>query len=142
MKFGVMLPDVSGSLVRHSATEKYPFERQAAPGRLRSFLKWNPETCTGCGLCAMDCPANAIHVTILDRKAKRFVFAYHVDRCIFCGQCLQSCRQGSLEMVSDQWELAALTKETFVHYSGDPDDVKTVLAGEPASEPAKPAKDK
>jgi formate hydrogenlyase subunit 6/NADH:ubiquinone oxidoreductase subunit I len=138
-----MFPDVSKALVRHSATEKYPFERQAVPDHLRSFLKWNPATCTGCGLCATDCPAGAIHVTVLDRKAKRFVFAYHVDQCIFCGQCVQTCRQDSLVMVNDQWELAALNKDSFVQYSGDPADVKTVLAGEsasPESEPAKPDK--
>ena len=142
MKFGVMLSDVSRSLVRHSATEKYPFVRQVNPIRLRSFLKWTQESCTGCGLCAIDCPANAIQVTVIDRKAKRFVFAYHVDQCIFCGQCVQTCRQDSLEMVNDQWELAALNKETFVQYSGEPADVRIVLAGELASEPAKPAKDK
>ena len=74
MKFGTMFSDVSGSLFRRPATENYPFVRQRNPTRLRSFLKWNPETCTGCGLCAMDCPANAIQVTMLDRKEKRFVF--------------------------------------------------------------------
>ena len=142
MKFGVMLSDVSRSLVRHSATEKYPFVRQVDPIRLRSFLKWTQETCTGCGLCAIDCPANAIQVTVIDRKAKRFVFAYHVDQCIFCGQCVQTCRQDSLEMVNNQWELAALTKDSFAHYYGDPADVKTVLAGEPAGEPAKPVQAK
>ena len=142
MRFGVMLSDVSRALVHHSATQKYPFVRQAVPVRLRSFLKWNREACTGCNLCAMDCPSNAIHVTVIDRKAKRFVFTYHVDQCTFCGQCVQSCRQSALVMVNDHWELAALTKESFTQYFGDPEDVKTVLAGEPASAPAKPAADK
>ncbi len=139
MRFGVMLPDVSRSLVRHPATEKYPFERRLVPRRLRSFLQWDREACTGCGLCSMDCPAEAIRVTTLDRKAKRFVFAYHVDRCTFCGQCVQSCRQGSLTMVNNHWELAALDRESFSVYMGDPEDVKTVLAGKPEGEPAKPA---
>lgn len=137
MRIGVMFPDVTGALVRHSATEKYPFQRQAVTPRLRSLLKWNPEACTGCGLCAMDCPAEAIHVSVLDRKAKRFVFAYHVDQCAFCGQCVQSCRQGALSMANDRWELAALNKEPFTIYFGDPDDVKKVLATEPAGEPGK-----
>ncbi len=139
MRIGVMFPDISGALVRHSATEKYPFQRQAVTPRLRSLLKWNREACTGCGLCAMDCPAEAIQVTVLDRKEKRFTFAYHVDRCAFCGQCVQSCRQGALAMANDRWELAALTKEHFLIYFGDSADVKTVLAAKPEGEPAKPA---
>jgi formate hydrogenlyase subunit 6/NADH:ubiquinone oxidoreductase subunit I len=134
-----MFPDISGALVRRSATEKYPFKRQAITPRLRSLLKWDPEACTGCGLCAMDCPANALHVTMLDRKAKRFVIDYHVDRCAFCGQCVQSCRQGSLTMANDNWELAALNKTSFLIHFGNPNDIKTVLAGKPAGMPAKPA---
>jgi formate hydrogenlyase subunit 6/NADH:ubiquinone oxidoreductase subunit I len=71
MKFGLMFSDISHALFRKPATENYPAVRQLNPPRLRSFLKWNQQSCTGCGLCAMDCPANAIHVTISDRKEKR-----------------------------------------------------------------------
>jgi formate hydrogenlyase subunit 6/NADH:ubiquinone oxidoreductase subunit I len=140
MKIGTMLSDVSSALFRRPATENYPLVRQLNPVRLRSFLKWDPETCTGCGLCAMDCPAEAIYVTALDKKEKRIVIAYHVDRCTFCGQCVESCRQGSLSMVNDHWELAALDKTPFLVYFGAEDDVAKVLAGEPASGPEAPAK--
>ena len=34
-----MFPDVSKSLLRHSATEKYPFVRQATVERLRGLLE-------------------------------------------------------------------------------------------------------
>jgi formate hydrogenlyase subunit 6/NADH:ubiquinone oxidoreductase subunit I len=140
MKFGTMLSDVSGALFHRPATENYPFVRQLNPTRLRSFLKWDPQKCTGCGLCVMDCPANAIQVTILDKKEKRFVFSYHTDQCLFCGQCVESCRQGSLSMVNDHWELAALDKTPFFVNFGDVDDITKVLAGKPASGPETPTK--
>ncbi len=126
---GTMISDVSSSLFRRPATESYPLERTEAPQHLRGLLHLELASCTGCGLCTMDCPADAIHVTMLDKKAKRFVFEYHIDRCAFCGQCLQSCRQGALSMSSDEWELAQLDKSPFAVHFGDPRDVEQVLAG-------------
>jgi formate hydrogenlyase subunit 6/NADH:ubiquinone oxidoreductase subunit I len=128
MKLGAMLSDVLDGLVRTPATERYPFERKAAPERLRGKLLWQRDSCTGCGLCAKDCPANALDVIVIDRKAKQFVFHYDVDRCLFCGQCVHSCRQGCLEMDSDQWELAALERGGYAEYYGDAADVQSVLA--------------
>lgn len=114
MKLGAMWRDVSVSLFRRPATERYPFERRKAPQRLRGLLRWRLDKCTGCGLCAQDCPAGALEVTMLDKQAKRFTIAYHVDRCTFCAQCVHSCRHGCLSMSDDQWELAALNKEPFL----------------------------
>ena len=128
---GTMFSDVSGSLFHRPATESYPHERTDAPQHLRGLLHLQLQSCTGCGLCAMDCPANAIQITMLDRKAKRFVMDYHIDRCTFCGQCTQSCRQGALSMSSDEWELAQLDKSSFLVHFGDPRDVEQALAGTP-----------
>jgi formate hydrogenlyase subunit 6/NADH:ubiquinone oxidoreductase subunit I len=129
MKLGTMLIDVSSSLFRAPVTEKYPFERREAPVRLRGQLHWCSENCTGCGLCAKDCPAYAIEMIVLDKKAKRFVLVYHIDQCTFCAQCVHSCRQGCLSMASTEWELAAYSREPFVVYYGDEADVERVLAG-------------
>lgn len=129
MKLGAMFNDVTTSLFQRPVTEKYPFERHEAPERLRSYLHWNSENCTGCGMCAQDCPAKAIEIITLDKKAKRFVFVYHVDRCTFCAQCVFTCMKSSLEMRNDSWELAALSKESFTVYYGSEEDVQQVLAG-------------
>lgn len=51
----------------------------------------NAEKCTGCGLCAKNCPANAItgekkQPHVIDSKA-----------CIKCGNCIQKCKFGAVE---------------------------------------------
>lgn len=135
MRFGSMWRDVSRSLFRSPATQRYPFERQPTPDRLRGLLHWEAADCTGCGLCAKDCPAGAIEVTIIDKKEKRFVFTYHTDRCTFCAQCVYSCRQGCLSLSSTEWELAALDRASFQKMYGDPADIQRCQAGEPTEIP-------
>jgi len=137
MKIATMLHDVSVSFFRKPNTEKYPFERREIPAQLRGMLSWNPENCTGCGLCAMDCPAHAIEMTVLDKKAKQFVVSYYLDKCIFCGQCAYSCRQGCLDVIAGRWELAALEKDSFIIHYGEDNDVRCVLADRLSTETEK-----
>lgn len=138
MRVGTMTRDVLASLFRRPATQRYPFERREAPDHLRGELLWNPEKCTGCGLCAKDCPSDAIQVHILDRAKKQFVMEYHIDRCTFCAQCVQNCRFKCLRMSSEHWELASLDKDPFTVYYGDDANIETLL-GNLAQPPAEPA---
>jgi formate hydrogenlyase subunit 6/NADH:ubiquinone oxidoreductase subunit I len=139
MTIGAMLGDVLHSLVRSPVTERYPFEKHPAPERLRGHVVWNPEKCTGCGLCAMDCPAQAIELTVVDKAAKRFIFHYYVDRCTFCAQCRLSCRQGCIELSSLVWELAALSRQSYSVRFGDISDAKILVAGGAVDDAAAPA---
>lgn len=135
-KLGTMIGDILGSLVKAPATRQYPLERQETPARLRGLLHWSGAECIGCTLCAKDCPANALNVIVLDKKAKRFVVEYHVDRCTFCAQCVESCRRGCLEMSSTEWELASGDKASFHLYYGAPADVEAITSGALADSPA------
>lgn len=123
-----MLKDVLTSLVQRPVTERYPFERQQVPTRLRGMLTWDAKKCDGCRLCVRNCPSEALELTVIDRKEKRFVMRYRMDRCLFCAQCVISCPRGALAMSNERWELAALSKEPFDLYWGDETDVQTVLA--------------
>ncbi len=120
MKFGMMFKDVSGALFKKPFTENYPDEPAETPDRLRGSLVWDPDTCTGCGLCARDCPAMALEIEVIDKKAKHYLMTYHVDRCTFCGQCVESCNQGSLLMEGGEWELASLSREPFTEVNERP----------------------
>lgn len=127
MKLGTMLNDVITSLFRKPVTQPYPFERKEAPEAFRGKLVWDPEKCTGCQLCVKDCPADAIELITIDRAAKKFVMRYHMDRCVYCSQCVVNCRFNCLNMSHDQWELAALSKEPFEVYYGREEDVAVIL---------------
>lgn len=127
MKLGTMLRDVWRSLFQEPVTQNYPYERNSAPERLRGALRFNPEKCTGCGVCVKDCPADAIELITLDKKNKCFVLRYHIDRCTFCAQCVETCSYNCLEMSNEQWELAAAEKRPFTVLYGNESDVKTVL---------------
>jgi NAD(P)H-quinone oxidoreductase subunit I len=128
MKFGTMLKDIWTSAFKTPATQKYPFERLEAPELFRGKLHWDPAKCNGCCLCVKDCPANAIEVITIDKKAKKFVMRYHADRCTYCAQCVQNCRLECLGMAREEWENAALTREAFVVHYGNEQDIEGILA--------------
>jgi formate hydrogenlyase subunit 6/NADH:ubiquinone oxidoreductase subunit I len=119
MRIGSMLSDIMRSLVRRPFTERYPFVVKPAPERTRGRLEWEAAKCTGCMLCVKDCPADAIQITVVDRAAKKFIFRYRTDRCVYCGQCVVSCRPGALAMSPKHWHLSSTSKESFALVYGD-----------------------
>lgn len=127
MKITAMLGDAAKSLFSKPVTEKYPFERNEAPVRLRGLVRWDKDKCSGCTLCVKDCPAYALNLHVIDKKTKKFVMEYHVDRCTFCAQCVASCNQDSIEMDDTTWELAAFSRDGFVLHYGDEELVEQVL---------------
>lgn len=137
MRIGSMLRDALQSILKKPATESYPTVRPAAPERLRGRLYWDPLRCSGCKLCIKDCPANAIELIDIDRKNKRFVMRYHIDRCTYCAQCVVNCRFDCLSMSPEEWELAAVSRKPFEVYYGNEADIEWLLAGRSEGEPQK-----
>jgi len=130
MRLGTMLGDVARSLIRRPATRPYPAERPATPPRLRGLLHWEPERCTGCRVCVMDCPADALELFVIDKATHRFVMRYDAARCTFCAQCVESCNRGCLSLSNDEWELAGPDRDAFISHFGSPDDVEQVVAAD------------
>lgn len=127
MKIGTMFKDILASFFKKNSTQMYPFEKHPTPERFRGNLFYDPAKCTGCCLCVKDCPSKAIELVTLDRAAKRFVLKYHMDRCIYCGQCTLNCRFKCMGMSNKDWEHAALNREEFTVFYGKEEDVREML---------------
>lgn len=93
------------------ATIKYPQEGLVIDRNYRGKLKYDPDDCIGCNLCVRDCPTGAIKITNVGTKEDK-VFECDLDlgHCIFCAQCVDSCRKGCLNFTPNI-ELATLNKD-------------------------------
>ncbi|MDX1665090.1 MAG: 4Fe-4S dicluster domain-containing protein [Candidatus Promineifilaceae bacterium] len=124
-----MKPDTILCDIIHALFHRPPASapRQPPPeAPARGIVHWAPDACTGCALCTRDCPARALELTTLDRKARRFIMRYHADRCAYCAQCVQTCRFGCLQMrdASDNGSARpAATKGRFTRVYGEEADL-------------------
>lgn len=113
LKIGSMLPEITKHLFRKRATVLYPFERLDVPRALRGRPTINLEKCSlKCkGLCAMDCPAKAIILEQVGEKETLPIFL--LDRCLFCGQCAESCPFGAITL-TEEFELAQYERKSLI----------------------------
>ena len=55
--------------------------------------KFDKEKCTGCGICAMNCPIKIMNISTTETNQKGKAVSYITDesKCIKCGQCELRC---------------------------------------------------
>lgn len=115
---GAMLKALIESLFKKPATINYPKSKFDMPHGYRGKLKFNPDNCIGCKLCMRDCPTGAIEIIKIGDK--QFEMVIDLGRCIYCGQCVDSCLRKALEVTPDV-ELAEI----------NPKNLKITIRGEP-----------
>lgn len=68
---------------------------------LKTFLPFGKVTldsaqCTGCGLCAFNCPTEALTQSSEDAEAYKLLFRR--DSCDACGRCIEACPEKCLQL--------------------------------------------
>ena len=111
MKTGKILPKAIKNLVSKPATISYPARKEPIFDGYRGLLGYNTEICIGCMACKRDCPTGALEVTKVADKQYKAIF--HVDLCVFCGQCVESCPQDGALWYTPEFELAGLSRDSM-----------------------------
>jgi formate hydrogenlyase subunit 6/NADH:ubiquinone oxidoreductase subunit I len=105
---GKIVPLLMNMLVRKPNTMKYPYEKAKVQKNFRGKLRYDAEKCIGCRICERVCPADAIEIKkVAEKSYKAYVY---LDRCVYCGQCVESCTKKALEN-TEEFELASLSKD-------------------------------
>jgi formate hydrogenlyase subunit 6/NADH:ubiquinone oxidoreductase subunit I len=78
-------------------TSLYPFEDRYYPERTRGRHIHIRENCNACSQCVRACPVIAIRIDKEDKMyEKDAALSFDYSRCIFCGLCVNACRNDSL----------------------------------------------
>lgn len=115
--------EVLGNIARRPFTKKYPKEKVEPFPRFRGKIVFDVNKCTGCGLCGMFCPTDAIKLrkktktmkvrNIIHRQVIHFIKSADSTKCMRCGLCVDVCPVDCIWFDTD-FELADKNKENFV----------------------------
>ena len=76
------------------------------------MVKIKNESCTGCGLCAKNCPTSSISIKLLEDNSK-LELAFRHDKCVACGICVNICPEKCINL-TNMLDLSKLGREQDV----------------------------
>ncbi|MCU4717493.1 4Fe-4S dicluster domain-containing protein [Halapricum hydrolyticum] len=106
---GKLVPEALKTLGKDSATIRYPEQSRSMPDRFRGRVAFDPDGCTGCGMCERHCAADAI---VVEADGSEISWRYDESACMFCGQCGESCPTDVITM-SEEYDLASSDPASF-----------------------------
>lgn len=113
-------------IFRKKVTLRYPKQKQPMAERFFGLMRLKRDEngvdkCTGCGICALNCPTKVISMEKGKREdGKPYAVWYKVDiqRCMFCGICVEVCPFDAL-ISGQKYELSSYTRDGMIYNKED-----------------------